>query len=256
MVTVVVALIGATVAVAQTPHIEKMLKIANPDLASGAEQIHFSSLNYDLGEISEDDPVVSGEFKMLNKGSEPIVILRATASCSCVTLQYPKTPIIEGQEATIQFRYNPKGYPGKINRRVMLYTNLSESAPTAVLTISGEATPSQDNSLHYPYSLGELRMRQPSVTFRDANNPSVERIVCINDSPGAMRLKVLDFQLPAGLSFRTEPEVIEAGATAEIVISHDPKLWQGGAESFPLVVSGVNVSPSRRTIDVQFEYKR
>ncbi len=251
-----ILILGVVTTAAQTPQIEQLLKLANPELAEGADGLKFNSLNYDLGQISEDDPVVSGEYTLHNEGSEPIIILRSTTSCSCVSVEHPTQPIMAGAKATIKFRYNPKGYNGKINRRIMLYTNLSERAPSALLTISGEASPSKDNSLHYPYSLGEIRMRQPSVTFRSADRASVERILCVNDSDRAVRLSVLESQLPEGLTFRSEPELIEAGATAEIVISHDPLLWRGGASSFPLIVSGVNVAPSKRTIKVQFEYKK
>ncbi len=245
----------ATVA-AQTPHIEAMKALSKPKLADGAEQIEFDRLDYSLGEISEDDLLVKGEFVVRNSSDKPIVIVRAVASCSCVTVEYPTSPIEAKGEAVIEFSYNPKGYPGKINRRIMLYTNFSDLSPTAILTISGFATASSDLSLLYPYSIGQLRLRQPSVTFRDAERVSVERIVCVNDSKQPIRLRTLDFQLPEGLSFRTEPEVIEVSAEAEIVISHNPQLWQGEAASFPLVVDGVNVAPSQRTIDIQFEYKK
>lgn len=236
--------------------VEAMRRIASPTLAQGSEALSFGSHHADLGSISEDDSCIEGEFEFVNCGEREIAITRATASCSCLSLALPQGSIAAGESATIGFKYSPAGYSGRIDRRILVYSSLSDSSPSAILTIGGVASASNDNSRHYPFSLGELRMRQEVVRFSSHESQSTERIACINDSQSPIRLSVLASQLPVGLRFWCEPEVIEVGAVADIVVWHDPAVWQGEATTFPLIISGLNVPPSRRTLKIEFEYKK
>ncbi|MFI3317205.1 MAG: DUF1573 domain-containing protein [Rikenellaceae bacterium] len=254
---VVALLLGVATLHAQSvdPRRELIRKLETPDLAAAADKLIFESHNYSLGEISEDATDAKGYFTFRNSGDKPIVITKATTSCSCVVVSYPKSPIGAGQSATIEFHYSPKGYPGAINRRILLYTSLSSSKPSAVLSVGGYVNDSSDLSGQYPYSLGQLRMRQPSVTFERLPRAQVERILCINDGASPLKLSTMKGQLPEGLSFSSDPEVIAAGAQADLVISLDPTKWNGKSDSYPIIVEGLNVAPSKRTIYVKFEDK-
>lgn len=254
---VVALLFGSAALHAQSadPRHDLIRKMENPDLAEGADKLIFNKSTYSLGVISEDETKVVGSFTFRNTCGEAIVITKATTSCSCVSVSYPKSPIGDGQSAVVEFSYLPKGYPGAINRRILLYTSLSSTSPSALLTISGEATPSEDLSGLYPYSLGALKLRQGSVTFASQSEAQVERILCVNDGDSPLQLGVMKGQLPSGLSFRTEPAVIEAGAEADLVISFDPKSWNSKGNNYPIILEGLNVAPSKRTIYVKFETK-
>ncbi len=254
---VVTLFIGVVTTYAQSIDSRRDLirKLENPVLAEGADKLIFESCNYSLGTIEEDATDVRGSFTFKNSGDIPIVIVKATTSCSCVAVDYPKNPIRVGQSATVEFHYSPKGYPGAINRRILLYTSLSSTTPSALLTIGGEVTPSRDLSSQYPFSLGELKMRQAGVTFSSSSKPQVERILCINDGESTLKLGVMSGQLPAGLSFKTEPTSIPAGEKADIVISFNPAMWSGRGDNYPIIIEGLNVAPSKRTIYVKFEDK-
>ncbi len=238
---------------AQESQLDRILKAANPSVAQGSEAISFESKAVSLGVISEDATNVKGSFKFSNQCDKPLVIVKVVVTCSCVKVDFERRPIVVGGSGEIKFHYSPKGYPGSINRRLMVYTNLSESSPTAILTISGDVTPSNDHSLNFPYAMGDLRLRQKQVSFRDAEQQSVERILVINDGERPLHLGVLG-ALPAGLSFSTEPAVIAPGAEADLVVKFDPKVWRGESMSYPLVIDGLNVSPLQRTISVNFQY--
>ncbi len=254
LVVLTLTLVGATgSAWAQSPRLEKILSIANPTLAEGAEQIIFDTHDLSLGLISEDDTDVKGSFTLSNDSDSPIIITRIAVSCPCVDVNYTKRPLMSGESTKIDFSYAPKGFPGRINRRLTIYTNLSQSKPSALLTISGEVEPSKDHSGLYPHSCGVLRLRQPQVSFTSGSERAVERIVVFNDSPKALRLGVLG-SLPAGLSFATDPEVIAPNSEAEIVISHDPTLWRSKAPSYGVIIDGLGVAPSMSTIEVNFNY--
>ncbi len=228
-------------------------RIAHPQRADGAEMLEFDSCTLSLGEISEDCGSVQGSFSFVNHSPEAIVLLRATASCSCVVVDYPKEPIESGARARVDFRYYPKGYAGAINRRILLYTSLSEQLPSALLQIEGYTTPSADVSSRYPYPMGQLKLRQAGVTFRGGDpRAQVERIAAINDGTTPLRLRVMQ-PLPAGLSFTTDPEVIPAGESGDLVIAFDPSRWSELVASYPIIIDGLSVAPSRRTIYVKFE---
>ncbi len=252
---VVALLVVATPATAQSEEErrEALQRIANPDLASGAEGLEFTSLTCDLGRISEDDSLVHGEFSFENHTPQPIVILRAKSSCSCVAVDYSLDVIEVGESATVRFSYLPKGYPGEISRRILLYTSLSESKPSALLTVEGYAEVSTDLAESYPYAIGALRMRQPTVSFDGGQVRQVERIMAINSGDTPLTLGAMSGQLPAGLSFWCEPQRVEAGESVDLVFAMDRDLWQGVSESYPVVVDGIDLPPSRRTIFVKIK---
>ena len=59
--------------------------------------------------------------------------------------------------------------------------------------------------------------------------------------------------VPSFVSFRTEPEVIDPGCEADIVIGIDADVFLtagNGNKSFRLIVEGVGGKPSDRTIPV------
>ncbi len=80
------------------------------------------------------------KFKFKNTGKEPLILTNVKASCGCTTPQWPREPIMPGQEASIKAVYNSKGRPGNFNKSITVTSNDSE-APTQVLYISGMVKP-------------------------------------------------------------------------------------------------------------------
>jgi hypothetical protein len=94
----------------------------------------FTASEIDYGKIDKGaDPLRKFNFK--NVGDEPLVISNAQGSCGCTVPTWPKEPIMPGQSASIDVRYDTQRV-GPFSKSVTLTTN--EANPTRVLSIKGE----------------------------------------------------------------------------------------------------------------------
>lgn len=94
----------------------------------------FEQTEVDYGTIQQNaEPLRT--FSFTNTGAEPLVIKHAKGSCGCTVPTYPKEPILPGESAKIEVRYDTKRI-GKFTKTVTLTTN--ESVEKRVLRIKGE----------------------------------------------------------------------------------------------------------------------
>lgn len=94
----------------------------------------FAKTEWDYGKIEKgSDPLRKFTFK--NVGDEPLIISNAQGSCGCTVPVWPKEPIMPGQSATIDVRYDTQRV-GPFSKSVTLTTN--EANPTRVLSIKGD----------------------------------------------------------------------------------------------------------------------
>ena len=81
----------------------------------------FDNLIVDYGEIVQhSDPLRVAKFT--NTGTEPLIIKNARGSCGCTVPTYPKEPIMPGETAEMEIRYDTKRL-GRINKTVTITTN-------------------------------------------------------------------------------------------------------------------------------------
>ena len=86
--------------------------------------IKFDKLTYNFGTFSEKTPVQKCVFTFTNKGTAPLVINQAVASCGCTVPTYTKTPIMPGEKGEIKVTYNGKGaFPGHFKKTITVRTN-------------------------------------------------------------------------------------------------------------------------------------
>lgn len=90
--------------------------------------------SHDFGRIQQGKPVTA-EFTFTNKGEVPLIVNRATGSCGCTGVDYPKAPVMPGQSGTIKATYNAAAI-GAFNKSVTVESN-AESG-TVVLYLKGE----------------------------------------------------------------------------------------------------------------------
>jgi len=96
--------------------------------------MNFESMTVDYGTIEQNsDPLRS--FIFTNTGNEPLQITHAKGSCGCTVPEYPKEPIMPGEQAKINVRYDTKRV-GKFVKSVTLTTNTTSGKEK--LTIKGE----------------------------------------------------------------------------------------------------------------------
>ncbi len=230
--------------------------ILNPLLNKDAEKIlSFDKTVVEIGTITEDDKPVNINFTFTNIGKEDIRIKRVSTTCGCTLAEFTTDAIKSGEIGEIVLTYNPFNHPGTIDTNAFVYLLDSGRQPVAKLTLLGMVIPGKDAWTRFPYALGKLRMKRKNVEFNElqsGQSPS-ERILCGNSA--TYPLKPVAIMLPSFASFHSEPEVIEPGNEADLVITVDeskvPK-EKGNDFSFPIILEGIGTGkPSDRTIIVK-----
>lgn len=94
----------------------------------------FKVTTVDYGKIEKgSDPL--RHFEFTNTGNEPLIIKSAKGSCGCTVPTYPQEPIMPGETANVDVRYDTKR-PGQFTKTITLTTNETDSTHT--LTVKGE----------------------------------------------------------------------------------------------------------------------
>ena len=103
----------------------------------GAE-ILFRNMTCDLGEVSRKSKDLVHEFRFVNDGTTPLVILSATTSCSCIKTDYSRKPIAPGDEGTIKMTLESrKMEPGVFHRVIQVRSNAVSGVK--LLTVQGNS---------------------------------------------------------------------------------------------------------------------
>jgi len=119
----------STQATAQTDAIQQT------EMADGPVMT-FDNLVVEYGEIVQhSDPLRVAKFT--NTGTEPLIIKNARGSCGCTVPTYPKEPIMPGESAEIEIRYDTKRM-GRISKTVTITTN--QPGDAIVLKVKGNIT--------------------------------------------------------------------------------------------------------------------
>jgi len=96
--------------------------------------IEMLETSYDFGEMQQGESVTH-EFILKNTGDAELIITAAKGSCGCTVPEWPKNPIVKGEEAAIKVTFNSAGKSGKQNKTVTLVSNAIPN--TKVITIHG-----------------------------------------------------------------------------------------------------------------------
>lgn len=102
--------------------------------------IKFLEKSHEFGNIPEKGDAAQTEFRFINTGDSPLVILSAKASCGCTKPSFPDAPIAPGDTASVTVRYEPDGHPGEFNKTITVRSNASNGSTTR-LKIKGCVIP-------------------------------------------------------------------------------------------------------------------
>jgi hypothetical protein len=198
--------------------------------------------------MNEDDAPRTFVYRFTNAGKEPLAIKRLVSSCSCAAAVAVKTEIGPGESSHIRVTYNPKGHPGRFERKVFVYTE-GEDDPAAILRLSVDVSNGADMSREWPVQMGPIRLRRQEVTFAEGVK-AVEKMRFVNLSGKPLTLSCEEAFLPECLSFRTDPVSVADGEEGQIVISYDPSA-SGSRETMKVILKGLGLPPSKATISVR-----
>ena len=98
----------------------------------------FEQSEHDFGEVSRKGEDKSCLFCFINDGTEPLVVLSAVTSCSCIKAEFSRKPIAVGETGIIKLTLESKKMDKGIFRRIIQIRSNSVGG-TEILTIKGVA---------------------------------------------------------------------------------------------------------------------
>ena len=118
---------------------------------SSLTDIKFEEETHDFGRITQGEKVTTA-FKFKNTGRANLIISSATGSCGCTIPDYPKKPILPGEEATVNVVFASEGKSGVVEKSVTLVTNCEPSTKIlyikANIIVPTSANPSELPTAH------------------------------------------------------------------------------------------------------------
>ena len=119
----------------------EIAKERDDEIKNGGPRIKFDKTEHDFGTISEGD-VVETVFTFTNTGKSELIIASAKGSCGCTVPEWPKEPILPGEEGQILVKFNSTSRTNLQQKQVTLVTNTETGKE--ILTIKAQVTPQQD----------------------------------------------------------------------------------------------------------------
>lgn len=227
---------------------EKIDNVANPRLSPDSAAFRFDTRHIVAEPMTEDDAPSTYIFKFENAGDRTLNIDRLVSTCSCASASIDKKEVKPGERAEIAVRYNPKGHPGRFERRIFVYAS-GVNDPAAVLKLTVNVENGKDLSGVWPVQMGPIRLRRSSVEFVRGRK-AVEKLRFINLSGKPLKLQCEKTFLPDCLDFAAD--MVEDGQEGEIVISYDPSK-PGVREQMKVILKGLGLPPTKATITVNIK---
>lgn len=120
---VLASILSVAVAGAQSP--------AGPHLRFDHPSFHFGDVPRKGGDLVH-------EFRFVNDGTKPLVILRVITSCSCLKATFSKRPVAPADSGVVRIIYQPlKSEPGTFNKVIQIYSNSVDGRD--VVTVQGNS---------------------------------------------------------------------------------------------------------------------
>lgn len=99
---------------------------ANGEDKGSLPEIKFEEEEHDFGRITQGEKV-SYAFKFKNIGKGNLIIASAAGSCGCTVPEFPKEPVLPGQEGKINVVFNSEGKSGIQEKTITIVTNCEPS---------------------------------------------------------------------------------------------------------------------------------
>lgn len=105
--------------------------------ADPAPKIEFDKMEHDFGTLKFKGEPKTVEFTFKNTGNAPLVITRTEASCTCLSVKYPRQPVMPGASGIVAVTYSPTKETGVFNNNVKIHSNSAEGRP-AIVFVRGD----------------------------------------------------------------------------------------------------------------------
>lgn len=109
--------------------------------------IKFEEETHDFGRITQGEKV-SYSFRFKNTGNTSLIISSASGSCGCTVPEFPKKPVLPGEEEKINVIFSSEGKSGIVEKSISIVTNCEPSTKIiyikADIVVPVSANPSAD----------------------------------------------------------------------------------------------------------------
>lgn len=224
--------------------------VENPSLSDDASSLKFKAESIVADEMTEDGGIKSFTYTFRNIGSDTLRLDRLVTSCSCAVATYNQKSIAPGTEGEITVKYNPKGHPGRFERKIFVYTGGYKN-PAAILRLKVNVEVGADVSGTYQYPMGKLRFRRTEITFRRGEK-AVEKCACVNVSDAPVKIACNKYLLSSALIFKAQPEVLQPGQEGVIIVDYDPSAKEDRSDLL-IMLNGLGVPPSQSVLKVKLK---
>lgn len=136
-------------------------------LAFATQQIDWVESTHDFGAIDEEAGPVGCELKFINRGSAPVAVSGASASCGCTTPRYSRESVAPGDTGVVRVTFDPQGRPGRFAKKVKVVTadDAGESVTSSLMIKGVVVGASSTIKSRYPVEAGPLRLRNTTIPF-------------------------------------------------------------------------------------------
>lgn len=90
------------------------------------KEIEWKKTTHDFGDIVQGTKA-KFTFTFVNKGTTPIIINTATASCGCTVPSFSKEPVAPGATGSVTAIFDSTGKQGNFTKSITVVTNLGQS---------------------------------------------------------------------------------------------------------------------------------
>ncbi len=115
-----IALIFTLLALATTV----VLGQSGAEAKSGPQMTFTGTMSHDFGEFVRGGESRSHTFEFVNDGTAPLVVVKASSSCRCISVKYPRRPVKPGEKGSVVITYDPKD-EGVFNKGVHIQSNIA-----------------------------------------------------------------------------------------------------------------------------------
>lgn len=227
---------------------DKLKSVNSPQLSRDSASLDFVTRHIVAEPMAEDDAPVRFSFEFRNVGRGRLEINRLVSTCSCAQAICTKKTVASGEKAEIIVTYNPKGHPGRFERKIFVYTDDGE-LPAAVLRLSVHVENNMDIAGQYPISMGKIRLKTAAARFREGTSDYV-KISFVNVSGRVLRFDCDRTFLPECIKFYAPPT--RPLEEAQMVVRYDSTA-PGARERMTVFLNDLGVPPSQSSLTVYLE---
>ena len=115
---------------------------AQQDAKTRGAHLRMEVAGHDFGDVPRKGGDLVREFRFVNDGTAPLVLVRVITSCSCLKASFSKRPVEPADSGVIRIIYEPhKSEPGAFNKVIQVYSNSVDGRD--VITVQGNSIEGQ-----------------------------------------------------------------------------------------------------------------